>query len=312
MKEQKEILELYNTSLEEFIERVKQDTNIIAGILFGSLVSGRVWEESDIDLLLISKDESRPSALHWLADGDILIQVGIQSRSNFRQSVERSLDSSLVFHILSTGKLLFSKDESLTKYIEDAHEIGERDRQMQLFRLAMHIPGNLSKVRKSLHVHNDHIVAFRFLMYAMEMIARIDLVRSGIIPGREFLQQAIDNNPMLFNTLYTDMVSEGATRDAVENALQLLTNYLEEQTPEIYQPLLDFIVSDGGHCGATLIDTHFKKKLGLQSGATLIDVCEWLANQGVIQRMPRPLRLTSRSRQEEMEAAYYFSEDDLL
>ncbi|MFW9844245.1 MAG: nucleotidyltransferase domain-containing protein [Candidatus Thorarchaeota archaeon] len=307
-----ETLEIFNTTLNEFIERVKQDTNIIAAILFGSLVSSSVWEESDIDLLLISKDASRPYKLFWLADGDILIQAGIESRQYFRQSVERALASSHLFHILSTGKILFSKDETLTKYIENSHKIGERDKKIQLMQLAMFIPGDLSKVKKSLVVYDDYLMAFRFLMHAIENVARVDLVLNDRIPGREFLQQALDCNPTLFKTIYSDLLIGGVTRESVEKAYQIIKDYLQEKTLDLFSPMLDFISEEGGHVGSTLVDDHFKKRFRMSSDATMITILEWLADQGVIQRMPKAIHLTSRSREPEMEAAYYYSEDELL
>ena len=312
MPAEAETVELFNTSLDEFIERTKQDSNIIAAILFGSLVTGNVWKESDIDLILISKDASRPFKLFWLADGDILIQAGIESRQHFRQTVERALTSSQMFHILSTGKILFSKDETLTKYIEDAHKIGNRDKKIQLMRLAMYIPGDLSKVKKSLVVHDDYLMAFSFLMHAIENIARVDLVLNDLIPGREFLQQALECNPALFKKIYSDMLEQGVSKESVEEALQIITEYLEEKSLDLFSPVLDFISEEGGHVGSTLVDDHFQKRFRLTSGDTLITILEWLADQGHIQRMPKPIRLTSRSREPEMEAAYYYSEDELL
>ncbi|MGY5879941.1 MAG: nucleotidyltransferase domain-containing protein [Candidatus Thorarchaeota archaeon] len=312
MPVQAETLELFNSTLDDFIERVEQDSNIITAILFGSLVSGNVWEESDIDLILISKDASRPYKLFWLVDGDVLIQVGIQSRQSFRQSVERALTSSQTSHILSTGKILFSKDETLTKYIEDAHRIGERDKQLQLMRLALHIPGDLSKVKKSLVVYDDFLMAFRFLIHAIENVARVDLVLNDQIPGREFLQQALECNPTLFKKIYSDLLIQGITTESVEEVLQIITKYLEEKSLDLYSPVLEFISEEGGHVGSTLVDDYFQKRFRLAPDATLITILEWLADQGIIQRMPKPIRLTSRSREPEMEAAYYYSEEELL
>ena len=307
-----ELVKHYNVVLDEFIERVKKDSNIIAAILFGSLVSGNVWEESDIDLILISKDASKPFTDYWLVDGDIMIQVYIESRQYFRQTVERALDSSHMFHLLSTCNLLFSKDESLTRYIQNEVTFGERDRQLQLMRLAMYLDGEFSKVRKSLQVYNDHIMAYRFLLNAIDSIARLELIFNNQIPGREFLQQALEINPKLFKRVYLDILINGVTRESVEEVNHILVEYTKERTLELYRPLLDFLIDEGGHCGVSRIDAHFTKKLGIPQGNTLIGVCEWLANEGVIQRMPKPVHMTSRSREPEMEAAYYFSEDELL
>ena len=304
------MLASYEVALEDFIERIKKDSNIIAAILFGSMVSGAVWEKSDLDIHLISKDETKPFSQFWLVDGNIIVQVSIESRRHFRRSVESSLESSHIFHILSTCRLLFSHDESLTGYIENASKIGERDRKLQMMRNAMYLPGDLEKVQKALVVYNDHLMAFGFLLHAVEGIARLEIVRRGKIPGREFLQQARECNPEIMRKIYTDVLENGVTRELVQSALDVVTKHLENLSSEIYRPLLDFIIQEGGHCGSARIDAHFRNKLGMSGMATMITVCEWLADLGIVVRMPRPLLLTSRSREPMMEAAYYYAEED--
>jgi predicted nucleotidyltransferase len=53
----------YEAAVDVFVERVRQDTHILAAILFGSLSYDEVWEQSDIDMWLIARDESsKPGA----------------------------------------------------------------------------------------------------------------------------------------------------------------------------------------------------------------------------------------------------------
>ena len=300
----------FKTALSDFVSRIEKDTDIIAALLFGSLVSGNVWEKSDIDLHLISKDETKPMRQFWLVDGDIIVQVSIESRRHFRRSVESSLESSHIFHLLSTSKLLFSKDESLADYLESASIVGERDRQLQMMRHAMNIPGDIEKVEKSLVVFDDPLMAFGFLLHAIENLARMEIVRHGEIPGREFFQQARECSPDLMKEVYVNLLENGVTRERVESVLLAVKRHLEEFSTEIYRPLLRFIAQEGGHCGVRRIDEHFTQKLRLGPGGTMISVCRWLAELGIIERMPLPILLTGRSREQEMEAAYYYTEEE--
>jgi predicted nucleotidyltransferase len=48
----------YEEAVESFVARVREDTHILAAILFGSLSYDEVWEHSDIDMFLIARDES--------------------------------------------------------------------------------------------------------------------------------------------------------------------------------------------------------------------------------------------------------------
>jgi hypothetical protein len=47
----------FTAALDAFVERAKQEPYLLAIILGGSLSHDRVWEKSDIDLLVIGRDE---------------------------------------------------------------------------------------------------------------------------------------------------------------------------------------------------------------------------------------------------------------
>ncbi len=59
----------YTAALDSFVEQLQNDPNILAAFVYGSLVRGDVWEESDIDMLIVIKDDSLPFQQHWLKDG---------------------------------------------------------------------------------------------------------------------------------------------------------------------------------------------------------------------------------------------------
>ena len=59
----------------------------------------------------------------------------------------------------------------------------------------------------------------------------------------------------------------------------------------------------------TELDSYFKKQVQEYS---LAHIYEWLADRGIIQKVPAPLRLTPKSQVVVDEAAYYYDGDALL
>ncbi len=57
----------------------------------------------------------------------------------------------------------------------------------------------------------------------------------------------------------------------------------------------------------TEIDAYFKKQVQVDS---LSHVYEWLADKGILQKVPSPVRLTVKSQIEVDEAAYYYDGDN--
>src|SRR5437899_1571430 len=56
-----ETVALYNEALESLVARLKQDRYVLAAILYGSLSHDQVWHKSDIDLVIIGREEKKPS-----------------------------------------------------------------------------------------------------------------------------------------------------------------------------------------------------------------------------------------------------------
>ncbi|MDD3225178.1 MAG: nucleotidyltransferase domain-containing protein [Clostridium sp.] len=49
----------YQRVFTRVVEKLKENSDVLAVTVFGSMVSGDLWEESDIDLLLITKIEKK-------------------------------------------------------------------------------------------------------------------------------------------------------------------------------------------------------------------------------------------------------------
>ena len=48
-------------ALASFVEKIEKDRYVIAAMVCGSLAYDEVWEKSDLDLLIITRDETKVS-----------------------------------------------------------------------------------------------------------------------------------------------------------------------------------------------------------------------------------------------------------
>ncbi len=126
MQEKQEVKKRFEEALETFVDFVKEDKSIIAAVLFGSLIEGNVWEKSDVDIFLVSNDEKVPYKFYWLDQDNLNFQVTVYSRNNFKRQIERSLSGSWFQHMINTSRILFSNDETISEYIQEAQSPGKR------------------------------------------------------------------------------------------------------------------------------------------------------------------------------------------
>jgi len=102
----KSVQDTFTGALDGLLEQVKQDRAILAAVLCGSLSHDTVWARSDIDLLLITVDDRTTglSDIALNADG-VNVHALLMPRSEFRRTVEGSVNNSFFHSFLAKGRL---------------------------------------------------------------------------------------------------------------------------------------------------------------------------------------------------------------
>lgn len=304
----------FESALASFVSKAREDRHILAAILFGSLSADRVWEKSDIDLIVVtrddknlfrreSRDDDEVSEGAALLENDVYIHVFMQPRSAFRKMIEGGLQSSFMHSALARSRLLFTHDETIRELYDGIQALHSRDRQVQLMHAASHVIPTLYKAEKWFHVRRDLHYAFLYIMLCANSLAKIEVFMHGQLAGREVIQQALELNPEFFNKVYTDLIDQPKTEAVVGEALGLIDAYLEERLPDLFQPILDYLAEEGSARSVTEIETWFDNQMNLRGVTT---VCEWLSDKDVISRVSSPLRLTLKSNVEYEELGFYY------
>ena len=296
----------YLEALDNFVGKVKQDSYIIAGILCGSLSYDSVWHKSDIDIVLVGRDEKRPSREYACTEDGINIHVWLVSRSRFKQELEQAFQSSFFYSYIAKSTLLFSLDPSLEEYYREIEHVGAGDRERGLLLAAAGVLPVLTKAEKWLYHKHDPAYSFMWLMNVVTGLARIEVLLHNEVPGREVLQQAMKHNPQLFRSLYFDVLDRPKDEASVGAAIDTANAYLDQHAEQLFQPLLAFLANADGPRSTTEIDDYFRKRLNTEM---VVLACEWLAERGTIEQIATPLRLTEKSRATVDELAFYYDPD---
>ncbi|MBI2298757.1 MAG: hypothetical protein HYU66_07385 [Armatimonadetes bacterium] len=301
----------FQAALDAFVERASRDQQVLAIVLFGSLSYDVVWHRSDIDLMLVIADLPA-GAKHATRDGvalvedDVYIHASLMPRSEFKRQIDSALRSSFLHSMFSRSRLVFTRDDTLQALYDDAQRLGARDRQTQLLNAGSFAVLPLAKAEKFLRIKHDPLTAYLWLTHAYTPLAQIEVYLAGGIAGREVLDQARALNPAFFDAIYTDMLSGGITAERVENALQLIDDYLTEHLHDLYQPLLDYLAEAGTIRSATEIGTWARRELGIEGA---VSACEWLADKEIVTLAAAPTRLTPKSLADVQELAFLYLGD---
>jgi predicted nucleotidyltransferase len=304
MQVQAEVQERYQAALAQLTTRLEEDYYVLAAILYGSLARGEPWERSDIDLFIILRDGQERETRHaWIVEDDINISADVMTRSQCRRALEGTLQGTMLHSIRSQFKLLFSKDESITAWLQDSERVGAHDRQMAMLRTGAEVFWTLDKAEKWFYVKRDLNYALVWILYTVNTLAKLEVLLNGAVPAREALDQALKYNPAFFQCTYIDLINGPKTEETFAAALQKINAYLEEHTHEFFKPVLDYMAQANGLCTAAEMTAYFKKKIQMDY---MDGVYEWLARKGVTQKLSSPMHLTRKSQVTLDEPAYYY------
>lgn len=297
----------YQKALDQLVEKVQQDPYILAAILLGSLSYDVVWEKSDIDITLVTQEVKQAQTAFSLVECGINIHAIVVPRSQFKKMMAGAVQSSFMHSILSKGKLLFTRDETIGELFETRDHLGARDQEIQLLRASTWVLPALTKAEKWFYAKQDVNYSFLWIMKTVEGLATIEVLQQGEVTSREVIQQALRHNPQFFHAIYTDLIQCKKTPKVIKAALDLINSYMQERTMLLFMPLLDYLAESHGVRSATELNHYFNNQMNI-SGVDM--ACEWLADQDVIQKVSAPVRLTEKSRVDVEEAAYYYAGDD--
>ncbi len=293
----------FQEALEDFVGRVKEDRSVLAAILCGSLSHDRVWEKSDIDLVLVTIDEKRSERTGFALDvsgGNL--HASLMPRAEFRRAVEGTVRNSFLHSLLAKGRLLYAHDPTIADLCDGLQRMGERDAEVQLLRAATRALPSIYKARKWFVTRGDLDYTALWILYAATPLAQMEVIGAGLLVDREVIPQALQLNPDFFQLIYSDLLNTRKTSKAIRKALDGVERYVAEREPGLFGLVLEYLEEIGEARSCTEIEDHFQRNFDV-GGVT--SACEYLADRGRIGRASIPVRLTRRSNVALQELAFF-------
>lgn len=288
--EQAELKKRYQTAIDQFIDKIKEDVNVIAVIINGSVAYDVIWEKSDVDMTVVVRDQQLKSENLSIDEDGITFNVYLVQRSTFKRGMESTLGGSFLQSFYSNGKIVYSTEESLYEYFEDIRQIGEDDIAVSVMHLAGELISTMHKAQKWMTARKDLMYAQYFLLKAAEIIAHMELCIRELPTSRSAIQKAIDLNPGIMEIFYKRPMEHLLTEGEITNTIRQLDCYIEEKMDLFKKPVIEYL-SDLQIKTTTMIAKRFRSESHM-----IIDVLDYLTEKGVLERVSQLIKLTPKSR----------------
>lgn len=314
MVEDKATREKFDLALKQFVERIKSDSSVLAVFVLGSYVNGVVWDNSDLDVVIVTSDESKPiNNFFVIQENGVSIQANIVTRSDYRRSHQSYVQGGVMHHLYSTSELVYSSDRGISEFNRDMFKVAGRDRDIQVLLRAEFLIGNFHKAQKTLFYENNVDKAFNWINLACQEIARTIILKNGNIPGRDVITQARELvSDSILEEIFSSTFRVGYNEENLATAITIIKKYLVENKGYLFKAFFDYMKEKVGERSHSEIDQHFRKSFGNVPFFTLVETIEWLSQEGDIMKGITPKRITSKSRITVDETTIYYIGGDSL
>ncbi|AIY78665.1 nucleotidyltransferase domain-containing protein [Clostridium botulinum] len=229
----------YQKSFQKLINDLKVNKKVLAIFAFGSIVSGDLWDESDIDLFVLYKDNFNEIRDVYSEILGIDVHMKLLSKESFLNLYKSDGKKGFARNILLSSKIVFSRDDEITSTFNEARY--SLDKHIEKWNLVY-----LGKLMKDLRVtkkylHNDSVfTSYEILIRALDSFSKLYLNLNGYTVSKDAVRMATNLNDD-FNKIINDLFYEPMSKENIESTLVYIERFLELNIVASTKALLEFL-----------------------------------------------------------------------
>ncbi|MGG7176474.1 nucleotidyltransferase domain-containing protein [Clostridium paraputrificum] len=237
------VIELQN-AFKSIVNTLRKNKKVVAIFTFGSIISGDVWDESDIDLFVVYDNEFEEIRDVYSEVLGVPVHTKILNKKTFLELYENEGKRGFVRNLLSTSKLVYSLDEDIieaynkSRYSMDIHV--ERWNLVYLGKLLKDL-GICKKYLQTGGVNTSYEVLIRTL----DSFSKLYINLNGYAVTKDSLAMATNLNND-FNKVVEKLFSEKVNKEEIKAAIDYIDNFLELNLTRASKLVLDCLYEQGG------------------------------------------------------------------
>lgn len=236
---EKSILQ-YQKAFNSIVERLKSNESVLAVMVFGSMVTGDLWDESDIDLFVIVDQKMSAMKNIYTEEKGVPVHSKVMSKSKFLVLYEEDLRGGFIHRVFASSRLVFSKDKDITNRYDNGRFYPDLDRE----RWNMVYLGNLLKsmglCRK--YLHNEGIyTAYTAAVKSMEEYAKLYVNSSGYMISKDAMAMAMNLSSGYKSHVENLFFNNADKKEVITSALSFVQDSVDESIRNCCGVLIDFM-----------------------------------------------------------------------
>lgn len=236
---EKSILQ-YQKAFNSIVDRLKSNEAVLAVMVFGSMVTGDLWDESDIDLFVILDQKMYTIKNIYTEEKEVPVHIKVMSKSKFLVLYDEDLRGGFMHRVFASSRLVFSKDNDITTKFDNSRYYPDLDRE----RWNMVYLGNLLKsigICKK-YLQNDGIfTAYTSAVKAMDEYSKLYVNSSGYMISKDAMTMAMSLNNKFKEVVETLFFNTSDREKEIREALDFVQSSVDESLRNYCGVLIDFM-----------------------------------------------------------------------
>lgn len=289
----------YQIAYNSIIEDLSANADVLGVTVFGSIMTGDIWKNSDIDMFVIVNDEATNKKDVYAQKFSVDVHMKILTKSEFLKFRENFIGGGKLHRKLISSKLVIAKDRDVIDKYNYYKFLNDVDKDLWNLVYLSELIRAKGLCDKAISNGKGYNAIYSALKLG-ESIAKIYLNINGYLISSDPLTMAINLNDSFKECM--DKVIESADKQAIESLILFAEEFLTKNIKDASKILLNTLSTDKN--GLSVIDISSMKKFSKLS-IEFDKILRELSQREIIEKSCRDFKTSDNQKLAE-EITYYY------
>lgn len=239
----------YQRAYNSIIEKLKANECVLAVMVFGSMVTGDLWDESDIDLFVVANQFPQVLKNIYTEEKGIDIHIKLMNKDRFLNLHEKDLRGGFIHRIFASSRLVFSKDNDITNRYNNGRYYPDLDKERWNMVYLSSILKSIGLCKK--YLSNQRIyTAYSLAVRCSEDYAKLYINSVGHMISKDSMTIAMNLNDDFRNIMENLFNHGGLLENVIETSIKYFSEQIDNNIKNITLILIEYMKNSKVHLSA--------------------------------------------------------------
>lgn len=232
------IIKAYQDAYEETVKKLKSNGHVISIVVYGSIVSGDIWEKSDIDFLVITDEADKMESIYSKVL-DVSIHINYISKNVFIHSYRNLLKGGTFHKAFFTGKLVYCSDKSIEEIYQSTRFYKDTDMEYRNIEILCNLLNGIHYTKKYMSTGRIE-TSYQWCISIVVNYARLLMSMDGHITDKDILSFAVGMNNEIRH-MYNVLIQDENMKTKIQNILEVAEEFIYSNCEKISKPIIKLL-----------------------------------------------------------------------